>query len=131
MEGAILLALVPAIVFSLILVLGFSGCSFSVSVGLSSPTNLTAVNVGTTTVTLSWLNPNLPPLSYTFEIERTREGDSAPTLITVSQFPTDAVVVVDTNLEPATNYLYQVKAVEIATDSTSGPSNSVFVTTLP
>jgi len=129
MEGSNLLVLVPAIVLCLVLVLGFSGCGFSLTVGPSAPTNLMVVATTTTTVTLRWLNPSQSPV--TFEIERTREGDSVPQHIPISSFPTETVEVVDTNLEADTSYLYQVYAVSVETDVRSSASNSVFAKTLP
>jgi hypothetical protein len=124
-----LFLLVPVIVWSILVAFGFTGCSFSVTVGPQAPANLTVVTVSRTTVTLSWLNPN--GTSATFEMERTREGDTAPQYIPVSSFPTDTVEIVDTNLEPDTNYLYQVRAMLAEDDTPSNPSNSVFAKTLP
>jgi hypothetical protein len=129
MEGLSLLLVVPVIVWSVAFAFGFTGCSYSPTRVPAAPTNLTVVAVSTTTVTLSWVNPNLAPV--TFEIERTREGDSVPQQVPISSFPTEAVEVVDTNLEPDTNYLYQVLAVSVETDVSSSASNSVFAKTLP
>jgi hypothetical protein len=86
------------------------------------------VDVGSTTVTLSWVNPG--ELSLAFEIERLREGDTTPAQIPVSPFTTAMVETVDASVESDTSYFYQVRAVRREDDVTSALSNSVFVTTL-
>jgi hypothetical protein len=130
MDWIILSMLVPGIVAILLLLVGFTGCTYDPprSMGLTAPTNLAVADVGVTTVTLTWINPG--ELSLAFEIERLREGDADPVLIPVSPFADATVEAVDTGLDAGTSYFYQVRAVRLEDDVESALSNSIFVTTL-
>jgi hypothetical protein len=129
MGSIIALVLIAGVLVPIVCLLGFAGCTYTPPVpGISAPTDLTLVDVGATTVTLSWINPG--ELSLAFEIERLQEGATSPERIAVSAFATAMVQVVDPGVAPATSYFYQVRAVRLSDDVTSGLSNSVFATTL-
>jgi len=126
MSSFLLLLLILAILAPVVFLLGFAGCGATLLEGPvpPRPSTLRIVAVGRTTVTLGWLYPSNTPV--TFEVERTREGDStsdrllvaAPTVVP----DTGELTFVDMNLEPSTFYFYQVRAVRISDDAASALS---------
>ena len=98
---------VPLLVGPIVLLFGFAGCSFSPTVLPWTPTNLRATGTSTSTINLTWDNPNTEPV--TFEVDRTREGESTPETI-----PSATTTLIDLGLQEATTYFYTVRAVEVA-----------------
>ena len=107
-EWFLLIVLAPLLVGPIVLLFGFAGCGFSVGVGLATPTNLRATGTSTSTIDLAWDNPNTEPV--TFEVDRTKEGESTPQ----TTIPSATTTLVDTGLQEATTYFYTVRAVEVA-----------------
>ena len=127
--------LVAAVLVPLILLRGFAGCSPTLveSFPPSAPTNVSVVEVGRDTLTLTWLNHNLSEVTY--EVERTTEGATIPERLLVSELTdpnTAEVRFVDTNLTPSTFYSYQVRAVRPVDEKSSLQSQPpASATTLP
>ena len=89
--------------------------------GLSAPTNLTASNITSTTLTLSWTNNNV--MTDGFVIERAFAGGTFTEITTVT-----STEYADSGLEPNSLYTYRVKAIFGTVES---DYTSLETTTLP
>lgn len=120
-EWSILLLLVPAIVVPVVLLVGFTGCSFEPRGG--PPTIISAVGTSISIITLTW---HWGAVAQKFEFERTNPDNTTTTFETsgyASPYP-------DGGLAPATSYAYRVRGISLDGD-TSDWSTSVTGTTLP
>jgi len=120
MEWLILILVVPAILVPVVLLYGFSGCSFKPAPAPIPPT-VTATPINVDHVTVSWQNADLgTPIGYHFvrlkgaAVETDVQLDAATTSVD------------DKGLEAGTDYTYQVSTV--FNSSSSGPT-AVTVTT--
>jgi hypothetical protein len=126
MSPLLLLLLIPLILAPIVCLLGFAGCGATLygSPLPKVPEALRIVTAGPTTMTLGWLDPNI--LENTYELERTRDGDSTSLRVLVttpmSSPTTGELTFLDTDLEPSTVYFYQIRAVRISDDSASALS---------
>ncbi len=125
MEWLTLIVLLPAILIPVVLLWGFSGCKFSVAVGAGTlaPTNVRATGISTSAISLTWDNPNTVPV--TFQVERTKQGESTPTPLASS-----STTFQDTGLEEATSYFYTVKAIDLSDNAGSAPSAQIEARTI-
>ena len=104
MEWLVLVLAVPAVLIPVIVIWGFSGCSFSPVILPDAPTNVSAVGTGVSSIRVTWVNPDADVGS--FRIERTKEGESTPTVLSSPTTTFD-----DPALEEATTYSYKVSAI--------------------
>ncbi len=119
MEWLVLVLLVPAILVPVVLLWGFTGCKFEPGRAPSPPlppTDLSAAGVSVGSIALAWANPNTVPV--TFQIERTREGESTSQVLVSS-----TTTVVDAGLDEATTYFYRVRAIQTSDGNQSALSD--------
>ena len=104
MEWLTLVLLIPAILIPLVLLLGFSGCSFEPGRAPSlpaSPVLISAIPGDETSITLSWANPEMA--SVEFEVERQPPFATPPAPITTTTFT-------DRFLSAGAEFAYTVRA---------------------
>jgi hypothetical protein len=114
MEWLVLILLVPAILVPVVLLWGFAGCSFDPQPAdlILAPTNVSAAGVSVSAIALTWDNPNTDPV--TFQVERTKEGESSPQILSSS-----STTLQDAGLQEATTYFYKVKAIRTSDNQDS------------
>jgi uncharacterized protein (TIGR03437 family) len=106
---------------------GYSGYSNEASVQTQAaaplpPTNLQAIAVSSTQVTLSWINPTTPFVRVHLE-----RGNSSASFFEIAALSSSTTTYQDTGLASSSNYYYRVRAE--ATVGFSRYSQSAFVTT--
>jgi hypothetical protein len=126
MEWVVLLLLVPAIVAPIVLLFGYSGCSFTVGVPPEWPTVVSAIPLDAHSVELKW---NAVTGAASYEIERTKGGEPASAPITVTPAPEDPQRHVDSLLIGGTTYTYRVRAMLGGDGATTWWSNPAVVET--
>ena len=105
MEWLVLVLLVPAILVPVVLLWGFAGCSFDPNQPRPDPpTNVRADGISVSAIRLTWNNPSTDDV--TFQVERTKEGESVPQILAASSTTID-----DAGLNEATTYFYQVRVI--------------------
>jgi hypothetical protein len=117
-EWLVLAPLVPAILVPVVLLWGFAGCGFPGIGSVLRPTNVRAEGISVSEIRLTWENPHGP--GVTFEVERTKEGETIPQTLAMSE-----TTLIDSGLEEATTYFYTVTAMRIEYNDDSGPSDRV------
>jgi hypothetical protein len=123
-EWLLLVLVVPAVLVPLVLLGGFAGCSILYDPDnlpefrLASPTNFTARGVSVSAIALAWNDPNTVPV--TFQIERTRQGESAPERTWSVSGTGDE----DSPLDEGTAYFYKVRAVRAGGGPPSDPAEA-------
>jgi hypothetical protein len=127
MEWLLLLLLVPAIVTPVVLLYGFAGCGFEVSVGPGAPADPTNVHVASKDldhITLKWDYPDSPPEPVTFEVEINATDPPGQTFgIPNPQTPQEFS---HTGLSEGKVFEFRVRAVQA-----SDPKESNWVPTVP
>lgn len=126
MAWLILLLLIPSVVVPVVLLWGFSGCTFHRPLGQpapASPTDLHAIDVQADSITLSWSYLD-PPEAVTFSIHR----DGA---LIASSLPQSPTTYTNSGREPETSYHYQVSAVLFDVSSDREPADPGLLVTTP
>jgi hypothetical protein len=126
MDWLILLLLVPAIVIPVVLLFGFSGCGFSVTIPpgeVAIPTIVSAKPLDNQTVILEWTINSTDVVS--FEVQRVKLGEPPPSP-TAQSSP-----FVDTGLIGGTTYFYRVRAVRLSDGQDAWSDFATVVTWAP
>jgi len=132
MEWVILVLLVPAVLLPVVLLFGFAGCNQVFGndptvLIVVAPVDLLVTTIDVNVIRLTW-NSGEP--GATFQIERTKEGDSPvilPGKVTTSNFDDVGADLMSTGLEVGTTYFYRVRAIrptDHAESAWSSPGNA-------
>jgi hypothetical protein len=105
MEWLTLLLLIPALVVPVVLLFGYTGCTFSAALppDPQAPVITAATPLDGNRIRLEWTNPNTTPV--TFDILRTPEGPGPPPA------PDQQSPFTDEQLTPGETYSYRVRAI--------------------
>jgi hypothetical protein len=123
MEWLTLLLLIPAIVIPLVVLFGFSGCSFEPGTFVAppaAPVLISAVPGDETSITLTWVNPEMAPVE--FEIERQPPFATPPAPVATTTFT-------DRFLTAGAEFSYTVRARRTADGELSSPSSTAMART--
>jgi hypothetical protein len=125
MEWLVLIFLVPAILVPVVLLWAFAGCEFVPGVAVhSAATDVSAEGISESAIRVTWTHA--ASNSVTFQIERTKEGQSLPEAVLTST----ATTLEDTGLDEATTYSYTVTAFRNSDNEQSEPSDPVDARTI-
>ena len=113
LEWLVLVFGIPAILIPVVLLWGFAGCGGASvgDIGAQRPTNLRATGISASVIRLTWDDPNMAPVA--FEVERTKEGESIPEVLS------STTTFDDTGLQEATTYFYKVRAIRLSDNDES------------
>ena len=118
MEWLVLVLVVPAILIPVVLLWGFAGCgAYIIGPAVRAPSNLRATGISESVISLTWDDSNSAPVS--FEVERTKEGESVPEVLS------STTTFDDEGLEEATTYFYTVRAFRVSDNEGSAWSEQV------
>lgn len=127
MAWLILLLVLPLVVVPVVLLWGFTGCSFTVPLSPveppPTPTDLEATEIQADSITLSW-SYIATPNPVTFSVHR----DGA---LIASSLPQSQTTYTNTGREPETAYHYQVSAVHFEVSSDRHPADPGLLVTTP
>ena len=119
MEWVVLALVVPAVLIPVVLLWGFAGCDFNPGVLIfDPPSTVQAVGTSTSSIRVTW--DGADPSATSFQLLRTKEGDTDPSIIPAPASPFD-----DTGLEEATTYFYQVQSLRAGDGAQSAASPMV------
>jgi hypothetical protein len=122
MEWVMLVLLVPAIVIPVVLLFGFAGCGAYLGSGPTPPVITSATPVDPATVRLDWTFAS--GVSASFQVRR-EKGSAGPADIV----PSDTSPFIDSGLDAATEYTYQVRAVQLVDGAPSDWSAAATIQT--